>query len=135
MDKGLKEEKRKNRYSDRVIKQVQSYGYGKNNKYKSKPEAVCYGLFNGGDFVSYKASKLLTKIRKIRYYICIQLKSEIKEALLAKSTKKILKIIDDEIEERKKSVSGDLDCDRPFDTGALRSLSFLRYKIMKEVNL
>lgn len=66
-DKELKNEKKLYRFTDRVIKRVQFYGYGKNNKYKSKPKAVCYWTKEGGCFVSYDASKIRMIFRRIRF--------------------------------------------------------------------
>lgn len=69
IDKKLRREKHIHRYSHDVIKRVDVYGYGKDNKYKNKPHAVCYWTAEGGNFVTYEASKLLMKIRKLRWKV------------------------------------------------------------------
>lgn len=67
VDKALRREKHIHRYSNEVIRRVPSYGYGKDNKYKNKPHAVCYWTAQGGNFVTYDASKVLMKLRRIRW--------------------------------------------------------------------
>jgi hypothetical protein len=73
-DKGLKQEKKMYKYTDRVIRRVKTYGYG---NYGDKPEAVCYWVKDKGCFVSFKKNKLrmfLTKVQwKLRYYFVIRL--------------------------------------------------------------
>lgn len=75
-DKKLKLEKKMFRYTERIIRRVDSYGYGKDNKYKSKPNSVCYGTKEGGNFVSYDKNKFqnfMTKLRwQLKYYIRIR---------------------------------------------------------------
>lgn len=70
-DKKLKKEKKMNRYTDRVVRRVKSYGYG---NYGDKPEAVCYWTCDGGNFVSYKKNKLQRFISRVRWNICYYLK-------------------------------------------------------------
>lgn len=67
MDKKLKAEKRMN--SSRIVRRVKFYGFGKNDKYKSKPEVVCYWTKEGGCFVCWKPSPIQMKIKVLKYNI------------------------------------------------------------------
>jgi len=67
VDKGLKIEKKMHRYSYNKVKRVKSYGYGKNDKYRNKPKAVCYWTQEGGNFVVYERSKIEKILVRIRY--------------------------------------------------------------------